>query len=241
MQISIAICDDEKISLQNIKNEVINISKKLKLLPEILTYNDGKQIMELICNRKEVFDILFLDIDMPGISGLEVARKIREAKSYIILIFISAHEQYVFDSIQYNPFRYIRKSKIEQELPLALEAAYSHIEQNKGKFIIVKTKNGKIRIKQTEIMYYETEKRKIRVHMNGGNSFLVRKTVKEFYQELCDENFIKIHSGCVVNVKYIDEFSSLDITLDNGRRLIMSRTRTKEVKSAILNYWGRKI
>ena len=68
MQISIAICDDEKIALQNMKNKIIHMSNQLKILPEIFTFDNEKRITELICNGKEVFDILFLDIDMPDIS-----------------------------------------------------------------------------------------------------------------------------------------------------------------------------
>ena len=70
---------------------------------------------------------MFLDIDMPGISGLEIAKKLREENSDIILIFVSAHEQYVFESIEYSPFRYIRKSRIEKELFLDLKAAYARL------------------------------------------------------------------------------------------------------------------
>lgn len=241
MLIRIAVCDDEKNSLENIQNKIVTISQTMNVDSEIYLYDNGAEITELICNKKEKFDILFLDIDMPGISGLEAASQIREAKSDLILIFVSAHEQYVFDSIEYTPFRYIRKNKIEQELPLALKAAYACMEENKENFIMIKTEEEEVRIKRADIIYYETESRKIRIHMNNGKSYLVWKTIKDFYKEIDDKNFIRIHSGCVVNVKYIDEFSSYDITLDNGERLVVSRTRMKEVKSAILNYWGKKI
>ncbi|MDE7423417.1 MAG: LytTR family DNA-binding domain-containing protein [Lachnospiraceae bacterium] len=241
MQMSIVVCDDEVISLQNIKNKIIDVSRKIKVYPEIITYDSGRQVVEMICNRKKSFHIVLLDMEMPDISGLEVARQIREADSDIILIFISAYEQYVFDSIQYKPFRYIRKERMEQELPSALKAAYSCVEQNWNKFIIVKTDKGEVRIKRSDIMYYETEARKIRLYMNTGNSFFVGKTIKGFYEELCDKDFIRIHSGCVVNTKYINEYSLNEIILDNGKHLVVSRTRIKEVKNAILHYWGEKI
>lgn len=241
MQINIAVCDDEVTSLEYIKSKIIIISKELKMCPKVITYNSGKQVVNAICNKKEIFNILFLDVEMPDISGLEVAKQIREKNTDIVLIFISAYEQYVFHSIEYNPFRYIRKERMEQELPLALKAAYLCIEQNKDKFIIVKTEKGEVCIKRTDIMYYETEGRRIRLYMNTGNSFLLWKTMKGFYQELCDKNFIRIHSGCVVNTKYIQQYSLYDIILDNGKHLSVSRTRIKEVKSAILHYWGEKI
>lgn len=98
MQINIAICDDEQKSLDTIEEKLYKASEKLNIKIETYIYNDGNKVLDLIYNEKEDFDILFLDIDMPNISGLEVARKLREKKTDVILIFISAHEQYVFDS-----------------------------------------------------------------------------------------------------------------------------------------------
>ena len=75
---------------------------------------------------------------MPDITGLDVAKTIRQTNSNIILIFISSHEQYVFKSIEYRPFRYIRKEYLKEELPNALKAAYKLIESDKDESIIVK-------------------------------------------------------------------------------------------------------
>lgn len=241
MQINIAICDDEVTVLKYLKNMIMNISKELKVYPKVSIYDKGKQLIDIVSSRKKVFNILFLDIEMSDISGLEVAKYIREINTDIILIFISAYEQYVFRSIEYNPFRYIRKKRMEQELPLALKAAYLCVKQNEDKFIFVKTEKGEVRIKKADIIYYETEERRIRLYMNNGTSFLVWKTIKGFYQELSDNSFIRIHSGCVVNTKYIQQYTLYDIILENGKHLSVSRTRLKEVKSAILHYWGEKI
>lgn len=240
MQINIAICDDEQKSLDTIEEKLYKASEKLNIKIETYIYNDGNKVLDLIYNEKEDFDILFLDIDMPNISGLEVARKLREKKTDVILIFISAHEQYVFDSIEYNPFRYIRKSRIDKELLLALRAAYSRIAEMQDYYIAVKTEESEVRVKHSDIMYFETIARKVGIHLNNGEVLIVRKTIKELNEELNDEHLIRIHSGCVANVKYIDKFSNYDITLDNGEKLIVSRTRVKNVKSTLMNYWGNK-
>ncbi|MFQ9514239.1 MAG: LytR/AlgR family response regulator transcription factor [Eubacterium sp.] len=241
MIINIAVCDDEDQSLNNIHNELMKAGENLNISIETYLYTDGNKVFDLICSGKEDFDILFLDIDMPNISGLEVAKKIRKFKSDILLIFISAHEQYVFDSIEYNPFRYIRKNKMEQELLLTLKAAYTCLMADMDKYAIIKTEDGEVKVKHSNIIYYEVEARKIRIHMNDGRSLFTRKTIKDFFEELGDENFIRIHSGCVVNVRYINEFSNFDITLDSGERLIVSRRKIKDVKTTLLNYWRDKV
>ena len=116
---------------------------------------------------------------MPGISGLEIAKKLREENSDIILIFVSAHEQYVFESIEYSPFRYIRKSRIEKELFLDLKAAYSRLGEMQDSYTVIKTSEADVRVKHSDIMYFETAARKVGVHLNNGEILNVRKTIKE--------------------------------------------------------------
>lgn len=241
MIINIAVCDDEPESLDLILKELYKAANDLKITIETYPYKDGNKVVELICSSKEDFDILFLDIDMPNITGLEVAKKLREKGTDIILIFISSYEQYVFESIEYNPFRYIRKSRIEKELFLAVKAAYMRLEEMKDSHIVLKAEDSEVRIKHSDIMYFETAARKVGIHLSNGKVMAVRKTIKELCDALNDEHFIRIHSGCVVNAKYIDKFSSYDITLDNGERLIVSRTRVKNVKTTLMNFWGNKL
>ena len=78
MRINIAICDDEQKSLQMIQKELYHIADKLKIEIETYAYKEGKKVLDLIYNEKEDFDVLFLDIDMPDVSGLEVAKKLRQ-------------------------------------------------------------------------------------------------------------------------------------------------------------------
>lgn len=240
MIINIVVCDDDQDFLDNIQKELFHLANTLNIAIETYLYTDGNKVVDLIYNDKEDFDILFLDIDMPDISGLEVAKKLREKGSDIIFIFISAHEQYVFDSIEYNPFRYIRKNRVKKELPVAMRAARSRLAELEDNYIVVKTEYEEVKIKHSDIMYFETAARKVGIHLSNGEVLAVRKTIKELCEELNNEDFIRIHSGCVANVKYIDKFSSYDITLDNGEQLIVSRTRVKNVKTALMNYWGDK-
>lgn len=90
MRINIAICDDEQKSLQMIQKELYHIADKLKIEIETYAYKEGKKVLDLIYNEKEDFDVLFLDIDMPDVSGLEVAKKIKtETFRYHINFYFS--------------------------------------------------------------------------------------------------------------------------------------------------------
>ena len=243
MIVNIAVCDDKQASLDIIQKELVKAANNLNITIETYLYMDGNEVVDLICNSKEDFDILFLDIDMPNISGLEVAKKIRNAGSDIILIFISAHEQYVFDSIDYSPIKYIRKLKMHDEIELALKKVNKCINSRNTKTIIIKTDDGEICLRHDDIMYFEMYRRRITVYINNGKAIELkeRKTIKSLYEELDDEDFVQIHSGGIVNVKYIYEYSGYSITLDNETKLVISRSRLKEVKAQMARYWRNRV
>lgn len=239
--IKISICDDNNSFLGFLKEYVYSISRTLKYHVEVYTYNKGADVVKLICDKKEDFDILLLDIDIPDINGLKVAKLIRDLNSKLLLIFVSSYEQYVFESIEYTPFRFIRKSCIKKELPIALESAYKIVDSMHNQSTVIKTEDGEKYISRSDIVYAETEDRKVKLHMCNGKEYITRRFLKDFIDDLSDDSFLHINSGCIVNVKYINNISSYDITLDDGKRLIVSRARIKDVKTQLLNYWRGKI
>jgi DNA-binding LytR/AlgR family response regulator len=235
------ICDDEKAALDNVKKNIQAVCNDLNQPIEIFTYNNSKKAIDSICKNSEQFDILFLDIDMPEISGLEVAKIIRNAGLDIILIFISAHEQYVFDSIEYSPFRYIRKNLIKKEMPSAIKAAIRLLESTREHSSVIKTECGNIVLKHSRIMYYDVKGHNVVIHMIDGKEFSTRNTIKGFYKDMNDDNFVKINSGCVVNLKHIENISKDFVTLDNKKALVLSKSRLKEIRLSLMKYWGDKI
>lgn len=242
--INIMICDDDKQALEIISEYVYNIAEIFNISFEIYLYSNGKNVIEALNNPDENFDILFLDVDMPEISGIEVAKNIRKNERDIILIFVSAHEQYVFEAIEYQPFRYIRKSRLEKELKPALKAAYNKIQSENITRLVIKTEDGEeLYLKHKDIMYFELYARKITAYINDGREirFSGRKTIKKLCEELDDDNFVRVNSGCIVNIRYISNYSAHDVTLDDGTKLIVSRVRMKDIKKMMTRYWGERV
>ena len=190
----IAICDDDSKIANRLKREIDTIFESSKDNIDVSVFMNGTELIDTIKKEKEHYDILLLDVDMPNISGLEVAKILRETNENIIIIFVSSHEQYVFDSFQYNPFRYIRKSRIKEELSIALKSAYALYKKRERKYLIIKSDDGDYRVEQSEICYFEIVKRKLFIHMADDKVLSMWKTIKDFIIELDDDNFVKIHS-----------------------------------------------
>ena len=240
MEINILVCDDEQKALKVICDELQKAAEDTGAFVKLHTCINANDVVDMIMNNSLDYDILFLDIDMSGVSGLEIARMLRKNGNDILIFFVSVHEQYVFEAIEYNPFRYIRKNRMDKEITIGLKSACARLEELQEKYIIIKTRGAEVKIKNDDIMYFELVSRKLEIHLKNDRVLYVRTTIRELTEELNDEHFIKLHSGCVVNVRYISAYSNYDVTLDNGETLIVSRTRVRNVKTVLTNYWGDK-
>lgn len=239
--LKIAICDDEKLILEHLIEKTRKITSELNKNVEIISYNDGQTLVDTITSKGNSFDILMLDIDMPTISGLEVAKIVRATDNNTIIIFISSHESYVFESFEYNPFRFIRKYRIEQEFAIALEDAIAVCEKNIQRYIVVKDEDRECRIAHSQICYFELIKRKLYIHLENEQILKTWKTVQEFLDDLDDRSFVKFNKGCVVNLKYVSECRNTSIILDNGTELMASRAGIKLIRQELLTYWGEHV
>ena len=235
---NIVICDDFESDALAAKEVIKRTAQELHIKTEFDIYSNATEVERKLLMKKEPADILILDIDMPEISGLELAERLRADNEDIIIIFLSAHEEFVFKAIEFQPFRYIRKIRLDAEIPLAIRSAVRVIEKNSDKQIVLNTDDGEMKVMISEIMYYETEKRKIAVHLKNGNNFLVNKKIADMQKLINKESFIMIHRSCVVNANYVKNILNGIFVLDNDEKLIVSRPRCKAVKQQLLKVWG---
>lgn len=236
--LNIAICDDSELDALAARKVIKNTLNNLNQEAEIEYYLNAEDMQDKLLKKNEPLDLLILDIDMPGVSGLDLAEKLRANNLKLLIIFLSNYEEFVFKAIEFKPFRYIRKSKLETEMPFAIQSAVKVIAANSDLQITLDTDNGNIRIMMSEIMYYETEKRKVAVILKNGKKLIVNKNITEMQKHIQNEKFIMIHRSCVVNVDHVHNIHDYAVKLDNNETLIVSRPRYKAVKQKILKMWG---
>ncbi len=239
--LNIAICDDSELDALAARKVIKNTLNNLNQEAEIEYYLNAEDMQDKLLKKNEPLDLLILDIDMPGVSGLDLAEKLRANNLKLLIIFLSNYEEFVFKAIEFKPFRYIRKSKLETEMPFAIQSAVKVIAANSDLQITLDTDNGNIRIMMSEIMYYETEKRKVAVILKNGKKLIVNKNITEMQKHIQNEKFIMIHRSCVVNVDHVHNIHDYAVKLDNNETLIVSRPRYKAVKQKILKMWGEII
>ena len=236
---NIVICDDSKSDALAAKDVIKRTAQELHIKTEFEIYSNAAEVERKLLVKKEPANILILDIDMPEISGLELAERLREEIEDIIIIFLSNHEEFVFKAIEFQPFRYIRKIRLETEMPIAIRASVNVLELNSDKQIIFNTENGETSVMISEIMYMEAEKHKTFVYLKDGRNILSNKSIAEMQELINKESFIMIHRSCVVNTDYVKNMQNCLLILKNGEQLLVSRRKFSEVKQKILNIWGK--
>lgn len=241
MAINIAICDDSETDALAARKVIRNTLNHLKQEAEIEYYFNAKDIQNKLLKRKEPLDLLILDIDMPDISGLELAGALRANNLKLLIIFLSNHEEFVFKAIEFQPFRYIRKIKLETEMPIAIQSAVNIIKINSDKQIVLNTDDGEMKVMVSDIMYFETDGRKLAVWLSNERKLLINKTIIDLQELIAKENFISIHRSCVVNTDYVKNMHDTILTMKNGQQLAVSRRKYKDIKRQILNLWGEQL
>lgn len=233
----IAVIDDEPVWIEIIRGIVNDFFGSRSTKTQIDTFDNAQLLLDAMTEKKEAVDIVILDIDIPNINCFEIAEKLNNLYPDIIFMFYTMHEHFVFDAFSFQPFRYIRKEYAARELKPALESALQVIKNRAEKYIMLKSLNGISNVEISEIMYYETNKRRCDIYLKDGSIINVRKTIKDLYAETGSDNFVFLHRGAAANVRYIKKCSTYDVTLENGTKLIVSRNRIKDVKAAFTRYW----
>lgn len=239
--IELIICDDDAMSLNQTRQFQTDRMHLWNEKIEIMTYTDSDTLMKRIRSENEQTDILLLDIDMPDISGLKVAEMIRDEGKDIIVIFLTAHDEFVYMSFQYAPFRYIRKEYMKEELPSAMKAALAKLSAQRSFSICLRTQEGELSVKIADITHFQMENRRVCVYMVQGGTYIIWKKLKELKAEIDvrDGSFIYVHSGCVVNLRHVRTLRSGMVVLDGAKEIEIpvSRRRKREVSAVISDYW----
>lgn len=223
---NIAICDDSKMILEYMSEEINRILRDKKHNAIVQKFYNSKDLIRTMTNEK--FDVIFLDIDMPDVSGFEIAKIIQNSANAIPIIFVSNLDEIVYESFKFSPFRFIRKSHFDEEIDAVMEDIIKilvHPNEN----IIISLANEKLRLYPNKIIYIECNDKILKI-ISNSEVIKIRYKLKDIEIELEKYGFIRIHKGYLVNSKYIYRINKTgEIILESGERLPVSKRRIKEV------------
>lgn len=235
--IKIAICDDEYVFIEDLQNLLKRYAEERGLDIHVINYKNGADLIE---RYNMQIDLIFLDIKMDVMNGLEAADKIRKIDSLVSIIFLTSLTKYVLEGYKYQATNYIIKPMKYVRLKSEMDNWIAKRKQTEEDFILVNNDTGIYKIILSELNYIETFNRNLMIHTNNENIISYKK-IKDFEDELCNKGFVRCHSGYIINLSYIKRTEKLEFELLNGKRIPISQPKRKAVMEKLAEYWGDRL
>lgn len=234
--VRIAIVDDEENMLAAVRE---CIEKSVSPQDEVKIYSFARAedfLTELEQGCK--FNILFSDIGLSQMSGMELGKIIHDRKVKIFLVFLTSHSEYAVESYEIEAYQYILKEYMSSRLPNVLHQILDKIKRESKQYVLVGTAIHKDKLYYRDIIYICKKKGKKYVqYITGDGVYNERLTLEQVQGELKSAEFIIIERGYIINIKHIARMRGNEILMDNNDNLVISRARFKEVKEKINLYW----
>ena len=231
-QLKIAVCDDHSSQRAYLSNIVNTWAKKKNYLIELKQY-EGSSPFLFDYEEEKDYDILLLDIEMPGINGIDIAKRVRQENTTVQIIFVTGYYEYFSDGFDVSALHYLIKPVDEARLCSVLDRAVGNLQYRQRAVLITDTE-GTVKVPLADIFYAEAQNVHVIVYTNQG-TYRMRMTLSNFAQQL-DDTFYKVHRSYIVGMKYIRKITRNEIVMTNGALIPISRGKYDEIHGALIKY-----
>ncbi len=229
--IHIAICDDEKHMSDQIRAMASDFFRKKNREIRLRTFLSGEELL----NDEGQIDILFLDIQMKGMDGLETARKLRAGQFRGFLIFITVLKEMVFQSFEVQAYDYLVKPVDEKQFGKTMERLFASMQNaSEDSLLVQKGYEGRI-IREDEIVFCEVIDRKIYLNLASGEVVNYYERIENLETKL-GSHFFRCHRSYLINLKHLKGYKNGTACMDNGKEVPVSRLRSREFSGVVLQY-----
>ncbi len=235
----IAICDDNRLELQQVEAIVQNfISSRQPLHPiRIHTFSNGNDLF-LFTQKFGGFDLVILDIIMPGLNGIDLAARLRAHHDDCRIIFLTSSPEFAVDSYKVKAYYYLLKSSAGAEFHALLNRVLDEITEENTSGIVIKEKGKWTRVPLGSIRYVESINHTVYFHLNKKEAILSFGSLNEYHELLlADKRFVKCHKSYIVNMQYVTSITGKDFVLGEDVSVPISRKIYPQVKDAYLDYF----
>lgn len=223
----IAICDDEKIFLTDVKERLSAMGLSCDC------YDHEARLLDAFLQDSACYHLVILDMQLSEQEGIAVAKKIRSMNAKVMIIFLTAFEQYAIEAFECSPLRYLKKPIQENKFKEAIETARQLYHMENG-YVTVSVDGVLSKIKNRDIVYIEgTRAHRIKIYTAWQKeALLVPNTLKEIQKQLDNRLFFRVQNSFIVNLHYITGMQA-DCVLLGEHKIPVARA----YKQAVLNYY----
>ncbi|MCR5145167.1 MAG: LytTR family DNA-binding domain-containing protein [Lachnospiraceae bacterium] len=239
----VAIVDDEKNMTDQIIEFLCRYQKENSVNVDMEEFSSGESFLQSFYEKKEdeadgylAYDMILLDVEMPGIDGIETARRIRERDKNVIIMFITNMAQYAIHGYSVEAIDYVLKPITYEDFKMKINKATRYIERNTKHQIMLNTTEGKIPISISDIYYIEVVRHYLHYYTVGGK-YEVRGVMKELEKSLSDKNFCRCNQSYLINLAYVKAIRGNDVVVGDDY-IPISRNKKNEFMEAFAKYVG---
>lgn len=225
---TIAICDDDNSQIRALRTMLTEWNRHII----ITEYTSAEQF--LFGYPDKPCDLLLLDIEMGDMNGMELAHNLRRKGDLLPIIFITGYSEFMQDGYDVEALHYLLKPVDKDKLFAVLDRyANRHLSDSR---VIFPSGDESVCVNSNDIMYLEAFGKKTQAALKDGREIIVTCGLSAAAEKLC-EGFVSCHRSYVVNISYIRSISKTEITLDNGRKIPLSRRQYDSVNGAFINFY----
>jgi DNA-binding LytR/AlgR family response regulator len=236
----IAICDDESLFTEELKELLSGYMMEKGLAFEIDTYSSGEQLIDLGIAVVQ-YTAIFLDINMKKVNGIMAAEKIRKVSREVFLVFVTAYVDYSLEGYRFDVVRYLLKGsanfpgKVNECMDAIIDKMNYSVKKREFDF-----REGRKEILLERLLYVESKLHTLEFHVmeNDGKVYTMNETLNTFENRLAENDFIRIHHSYLVNVKHIRNVVRYKAILTNGVELPIPKARYTEVRKRFIACQG---
>ncbi len=229
--IHIAVCDDEKFMSDQLFKMASDFFRGKNMEISILQFSSGEELLR----HDKPIDILFLDIQMKGMDGMETARKLRKRKFRGFLIFITVLWEMVFQSFEVQAYDYLVKPLNKKNFTKTMERLFVSMQDVREASLLIQKRNESRIISLKDIVFCEIIDRKIYLHLTSSEVVDYYDRIENLETKL-DGNFFRCHRSYLIHLRYLKSYKNGIAYMEGGKKIPVSRLRSREFSGVILQY-----
>lgn len=233
----VAVCDDVPIHAEQLKQYIREWVAGKDFRIRLTTFKNGEEVL-FDLEMEGDFVVVFMDVRLDGMSGIETAVRMREQNSQASIVFVSQYREYFDEMSRVYPFRFIGKPITRQRVYEVLDAVLREQKDSNGGFVF-RYKRRTYNISLWQVSYFVSDRRRIRILMEDGRELFFYEKLDVLEERLSAYNhrFIRIHQSYLVNEQQIDSFFSDQVKIRNGDMLPISRKKRRHVRQFCMELW----
>lgn len=232
MKLNIAICDDEQNQIKYVKDIVSEWAETKGHTPIFAEFSSAESFLFDYAENQN-YDILLLDIEMAKMTGIDLAKKVREENSRVQIVFITGYPDFMSEGFEVAALHYLMKPVKKEKLFAVLDRAVENMAKG-PRFVLFSLGKETLRVYVEDIRYAESDGHYVLLHA-GGETHRLRMTIPEIEKEL-GEGFFRTGRSFVVGLKYVARITKASVYLEDGTELPLGKGLYDDMNKALIRY-----